>query len=376
MSSMEQKDKKILCVGLVCLDIISVVDKYPEEDTDSRCVSQRWQRGGNASNSCTVLSLLGSPCAFMGSLCAGPVARGGVKQFPVYSFILEDFQKLNVDMSLVSEHAQCVTPTSLVISSRSTGSRTILHINSFIVDDFSQHAIDISAVAWQVKGQTPSACCVVCPSSGSRTIVLSDTNVPDVTAEDFSKVDLRHFKWIHWEGRNADEQLKMIQRVARYNSTLPQQQQRITISVEIEKPREPLYQLFAHGDVVFVSKDVARHFGFQTPLSALEGLRCRVKAGAVLICAWAEKGADALAPDGSLVHSEAFPPERLVDTLGAGDTFNAAVIHKLSNGARLEDALTFGCAVAGSKCGFHGYDGVADMATGKDWKRVGSAEDI
>nr|XP_057911060.1 ketohexokinase isoform X3 [Doryrhamphus excisus] len=317
---MEQKDKKILCVGLVCLDIISVVHKYPEEDTDSRCVSQRWQRGGNASNSCTVLSLLGSPCAFMGSLCAGPVA----------SFIVEDFQKLNVDMSLVSEHAQCITPTSLVISSRSTGSRTILHLNR---------------------------------------------NVPDVTAEDFSKVDLRHFKWIHWEGRNADEQVKMIERVARYNATLPPQQ-RITVSVEIEKPREPLYQLFAYGDVVFVSKDVARHFGFQTPSSALEGLRCRVKASAVVICAWAEKGADALAPDGSLVHSDAFPPEQLVDTLGAGDTFNAAVIHKLSNGARLQDALTFGCVVAGSKCGFHGYDAIADMAASKHWKHDGSAGDI
>lgn len=32
------REKKILCVGLVCLDIINVVDKYPEEDTDSRCV--------------------------------------------------------------------------------------------------------------------------------------------------------------------------------------------------------------------------------------------------------------------------------------------------------------------------------------------------
>ncbi|XP_061730448.1 ketohexokinase isoform X11 [Nerophis ophidion] len=226
-------------------------------------------------------------------------------------------QKLNIDMSLVSEHAQCVTPTSLVISSSSTGSRTILHINR---------------------------------------------NVPDVTAEDFSKVELRHFKWIHWEGRNVDEQLKMIQQVARHNAALPWQQ-RITISVEIEKPREPLYELFAYGDVVFVSKDVARHLGFHTPQSALEGLRCRVKVGAVLICAWAEKGADALAPDGLFIHSDAFPPERLIDTLGAGDTFNAAVIHKLSNGARLEEALTFGCRVAGGKCGFHGYGGIADMVT-------------
>nr|XP_004558986.1 ketohexokinase isoform X5 [Maylandia zebra] len=256
---MEQQ-KKILCVGLVCLDIINVVNKYPEEDTDSRCLSQRWQRGGNASNSCTVLSLLGAPCAFMGSLSAGPVAK----------------------------------------------------------------------------------------------------NLPDVTAEDFSKVHLHQFKWIHWEGRNAEEQVKMIQQVERYNSMLPQQQ-KITISVEIEKTREPLYQLFPHGDVVFVSKDVARDFGFESAEAALKGLYSRVKQGAILICAWAEKGADALGPDGVIIHSDAFPPESLVDTLGAGDTFNAAVIYTLSKGGSLQDALTFGCRVAGRKCGFHGYDSISKV---------------
>ncbi|XP_054472958.1 LOW QUALITY PROTEIN: ketohexokinase [Anoplopoma fimbria] len=308
---MEEQKKKILCVGLVCLDIINVVDKYPEEDTDSRCLSQRWQRGGNASNSCTVLSLLGAPSAFMGSLSAGPVA-------------------------------------------------------DFIMGDFSRRSVDVSAVVWQTEGQTPSACCVVCPSTGSRTVVLYDTNLPDVTAEEFSKVDLRKFKWIHFEGRNAEEQVKMLQQVGTYNSTLPRQQ-RITVSVEIEKTREPLYQLFPHGDVMFVSKDVARHFGFLTAEAALKGLYSRVKQGAVLVCAWAEKGADALGPDGSVVHSDAFPPETETHTVndilnnGAGDTFNSAVIYTLSNGGSLQDALTFGCRVAGRKCGFHGYDGIAEI---------------
>ncbi|XP_028285436.1 ketohexokinase isoform X2 [Parambassis ranga] len=299
-----ETQKKILCVGLVCLDIINVVEKYPEEDSDSRCLSQRWQRGGNASNTCTVLSLLGASCAFMGSLSAGPVA-------------------------------------------------------DFIRADFLQHAVDVSAVVWQLEGQTPCASCVVCLSSGSRTVILSDMNLPDVSAEDFSKIDLHQFKWIHWEGRNADEQVKMIQKVLMYNSTLPQQD-RISMSVEIEKIREPLFQLFPHGDVVFVSKDVARHFGFQSGEAAVKGLYSRVKPGATLICAWAEKGADALGPDGVVVHSDAFSPETLVDTLGAGDTFNAAVIYTLYNGGTLQDALIFGCKVAGRKCGFHGYSGITE----------------
>lgn len=51
------------------------------------------------------------------------------------------------------------------------------------------------------------------------------------------------------QGRNAGEQVKMIQQVEKFNAQLPDHQ-RIGISVEIEKTREPLYELFPYGDVV------------------------------------------------------------------------------------------------------------------------------
>ncbi|KAM6463055.1 ketohexokinase isoform 1-T1 [Liasis olivaceus] len=296
------EEKRILCVGLVCLDIISVVDSYPEEDSDTRCLSQRWQRGGNASNTCTVLALLGAPCAFMGSLAPGHAA----------DFVRDDFQRYEVDLTHVALHLACSLPISVVISNSAAGTRTILHAAS---------------------------------------------NLPDVTAADFEQVDLSQYKWIHWEGRNASEQVKMLQRVEKYNQTCPPPE-RVTTSVEVEKTRPELYQLFCYGDVVFVSKDVAKTFGFYSAPEAVKGLYGRLKPGATLICAWAEYGADAMGPDGLLVHSDAFSPETVVDTLGAGDTFNAAVILALSRGRTLSAALTYGCQVAGRKCGVHGYDGI------------------
>ncbi|KAM9316301.1 ketohexokinase [Gastrophryne carolinensis] len=344
-------EKRILCIGLVCLDIISVVDKYPEEDSDTRCLSQRWQRGGNASNSCTVLSLLGAPCAFMGSLAPGHIA----------DFVLDNLACYNIDVRHVVSHPGSTFPASIVISNVSNGSRTILHMNSFIISDFRKRNIDASNVSWQSWGDSPCACCLVNINSGTRTVTLYDTNLPDVTAEDFQKVDLTQYKWIHWEGRNAHEQVKMIQRVEDHNRNCPSDQQ-ITISVEIEKEREELFQLFQHGSLVFVSKDVARYLGFNSAAEAVVGLYPRVQKGAYLVCAWADQGATACGPDGQVLHSPAFPPDAVVDTLGAGDTFNASVIFALSKGQSMQEALTFGCRIAGKKCGIQGYDGIVSCS--------------
>lgn len=53
------------------------------------------------------------------------------------------------------------------------------------------------------------------------------------------------------QGRNASEQVKMLQRIEQHNARQPPEQ-KIRVSVEVEKPREELYQLLGYGDVVSI----------------------------------------------------------------------------------------------------------------------------
>lgn len=83
---------------------------------------------------------------------------------------------------------------------------------------------------------------------------------------------------------------------------------------------------------------------------------------AKLICAWGAEGAVAIDNDtDSFYTAPAYPPEVVVDSLGAGDTFVAATIHYLAIGKPLQESIDFGCRVAGAKVGFFGYDQIGEV---------------
>lgn len=297
---------RILCVGLACLDVVSTCESYPEEDKDVGANSQRWQTGGNACNTATVLAELGIECEFLGSLSRG---------FQT-DFIRYQMSNRGINHENCVYHADCGAPTSCVVLSELTGSRTIVH---------------------------------------------SRNNLPELDAAVFDKLDLSKYHWIHFEGRkNELEIVKMIDVIDKFNTMQPCNK-KIKVSVELEKLREDLLLLLNRGDVVFVSKDFARFRGFSSPAETVKSLYSGAKTGAMLICAWGEEGADGIGPDGTVKHSDTYPPEKVIDTLGAGDTFIAGVMCSLSKGFSLQDTLNFSCSLAGVKCGMQGYDGLAKV---------------
>lgn len=297
-------EKRILVVGLACLDIVNTVDRFPEEDEDIRASSHSWQKGGNAANTAVVLKqTLKTSCELL--CCLNDGIQG--------QYVKEELRMRGVLTENCPLKENCGFPTSCVL------------INS---------------------------------ASGSRTIVHARNNMPELKLADFQRLDLSLYCWIHFEGRrNVDEIIKMIKRVKDFTK---EQKLEIKISVELEKKRPQLRELLmVEADVIFVGKDFAQFVGYNSPEETVNGISTQTKFTSTVICPWGEHGAVARGC-GTMVmcSSPAYPPEKVVDTLGAGDTFNAGVVFCLSRGWPVKDAIQFGCELAGKKCGLVGFDGL------------------
>ena len=283
----------MLAVGVVTLDILLEVDSHPPEDAEVRAQMRRLSRGGNAANTLSVLSQLGHQGAWVGV----------VADKPETDFLLADLDRSGIDHRHGVRRTGGV-PTSYICLSRVTGSRTIVHYR----------------------------------------------DLPELTAAEFARVPLDGYDWVHFEGRNPTETAAMIQRVKDTRKDL-------TVSVELEKPREGIERLFEGPDVLLIAKAFAQSGGAHDAASYLRDLLKRTTAPRCFL-GWGRGGGYAIEAGRGLWHSPAYQPPQVVDTLGAGDVFNAGVIDGLLQGLDPPSALQWACRLAGLKCGQTGLDGL------------------
>ncbi|MDH5483970.1 MAG: PfkB family carbohydrate kinase [Gammaproteobacteria bacterium] len=274
---------KILLTGIITLDIINYIDQYPAENMEIRAHGQQLSFGGNAHNTAQVLSQYQHQC-YLASTIADD-ASGALITTHL------DEQGINYHPSFIVQNSH--TPTSYITLSKSTGSRTIVHYR-----DLAELSID-----------------------------------------QFTQLDLSQFDWFHFEGRNIEQTLSMLNLARRFNKN---------ISIEAEKDRPGIEQLFPIGDVIFFSRPYAEATGFTTAKECLLHY-ANIYPDKRLSCTWGSDGAWAIA-HGQLLHCPAYNAGKIVDTLAAGDTYNAAMIHALGQGLDIRQALQQSCELAAKKC--------------------------
>ncbi|MFW2373923.1 MAG: PfkB family carbohydrate kinase [Gammaproteobacteria bacterium] len=218
----------------------------------------------------------------------------------------------------------------------------------FILNDLRKRDIKFHP-SLMIPGATPTSYISLNQSNGSRTIVHY-RDLAELTFEQFQSLDLSGFDWFHFEGRNIEHTALMMQHVTGFNKP---------ISLEAEKNRPGLQNLFPLADVILFSKPYARHNGFDHPESFLINI-AQGLADKILICSWGEQGAWGL-KGSPVLHSPAFKPHKIIDTIGAGDSFNAGIIHGLLEQQNLSEALQTACRLAGKKCGQYGFEQLVEQ---------------
>jgi ketohexokinase len=288
---------RVLGIGIATLDIINSVDGYPAEDAEVRALNQQLRRGGNCANTLVVLQQLGHHCAWGGVLAAEADARP----------VRQDLERHCIDLGAtrIIDHGKI--PTSYITLNRRNGSRTIVHYR----------------------------------------------DLPEFGYADFARIDLRGYDWLHFEGRNVAETRRML---GLAEETVPGTPR----SVEIEKPRPDIERLFPLAHILLFSRHFALAHGYEEPRRFLEAIAAETPAVPRFL-AWGEAGAYGLDHDGRLCHSPAYPPPQMVDTIGAGDVFNAGIIDALLRGVAPQKALHQACRLAGGKCGREGLGGIAPL---------------
>lgn len=145
----------------------------------------------------------------------------------------------------------------------------------FVIEDCCDRDIRISNCVYHDNCEAPFSSIILNQSTGTRTIIHSNPNLPMLNFDDFRKICLNHYKWIHFEARNHDETLKMIDLILLWNKI--EIKPDIIISVELENLSENNITLAANADIVFLSKDYALMMGWTNKEVAVHNLRKYVK---------------------------------------------------------------------------------------------------
>merc|ERR1719401_3078467 len=91
-----------------------------------------------------------------------------------------------------------------------------------------------------------------------------------------------------------------------------------------------------------------------------QGAQLDSACGGLWFCTWGKLGAFALdRASGRSIFEPAVRQPQVLDSVGAGDTFLASIIHARLLGASASGALRCGCATAGRKVAQQGFSGLA-----------------
>ena len=140
----------------------------------------------------------------------------------------------------------------------------------------------------------------------------------------------------------------MLQHLKQHHADIP-------CSIEFEKQREGIQQLYTFANVLIFSKNYCLNSDQTDAEKFLTTLKKQFS-DKTFILAWGDQGCYGCTSDSDIIHSAAHKPAAIIDTLAAGDTFNAGIIDALLKSCNLEQTLNNANHLAACKIAVNGLD--------------------
>jgi sugar/nucleoside kinase (ribokinase family) len=286
LTSANSSTPSILCAGIIVLDEVFRVERFPEPDGKTQAQDFFVVNGGCAANAAVAVARLGGRVALAGPLGGPPGEDGNGDR------LLAALARENVDCSGCVRVQGMASPLSAIfIDAR--GDRMIVTYRDDRLAD-------------------------VTPADPERLVASVDAMLADNRYPNF---------------------VRPILRAARARG--------IPTVLDADKPTnldEDLFRIATH--VIFSGECLRATSGLDDLAAAL----ARVADVTDAFLAVTDGPRDVIWLDGrSLRHSPVFPI-KAIDTLGAGDAFHGAFTLALAEGRSVADAMRFGAATAGLKC--------------------------
>ncbi len=275
---------RIVAIGACVMDTLINVPHYPKEDTKLRATSSKVAGGGPAATGIVAASKLGVDTAFIGALSDD---NGGV-------FLKKDFEKYNVDTSLIETKSGYRSFTSTIwLSSETT----------------------------------------------SRTCVFDKGDVPPLKLNENQKEAIKNAEILMVDGNEMDAAVEAA-KIARENNT--------QVLYDCGGLYEGVANLLKFTDIMIPSEEFALgHTGEKTAEDAAKKL-FELYSPKVVVITQGKRGG--LLFDGKDFVSYPIYPAEVVDSNGSGDVFHGAFAAALSYGYGYEKCCHFSSAVSAIKC--------------------------
>lgn len=213
------------------------------------------------------------------------------------------------------------------------------------IEELAREGVDTRAVRRRESASPTHHAVIVVDAAGDRTVLWGEAPGGALGADEVDEALARAARVVHVDGNALDAAIRAA-RAGREAGAL--------ISCDLDRWEPPATdELLALADVCIVSQPFLAAFGGagspDEAARSLPALAAKLPVGAIAGVTLGAAGACALAGDELVAEPARRPPCPIIDTTACGDTFRAAFLAALLDGADLRTGLRRGNAAAALK---------------------------